>query len=159
MGGQRDLEGAEATMTTSYAIPPSVPIHLHDVDHSYPHSRNHITQRPPSESAPTKGINGGPIIQEDNKIRGFSQSHSHFHDPPTQVATHQQNLDNEHLDSATQLPPPKFTSMNSGNSRPKGMQRRISVGLPTHLRLQGKGYGVPAVRKPNFAPSGDLAAR
>ncbi|KAL8871132.1 MAG: hypothetical protein Q9174_002976 [Haloplaca sp. 1 TL-2023] len=37
------------------------------------------------------------------------------------------------------------------------MQRRISVGLPTHLRLEGegKGYGVPATRKSGFVPSTD----
>ncbi|KAL9026474.1 MAG: hypothetical protein Q9196_004866 [Gyalolechia fulgens] len=39
------------------------------------------------------------------------------------------------------------------------MQRRISVGLPTHLRLQGKGYGVPVARKPNLAPAADIVAR
>ncbi|KAL8636922.1 MAG: hypothetical protein Q9228_005743 [Teloschistes exilis] len=37
------------------------------------------------------------------------------------------------------------------------MHRRISVGLPTHLRLQGKGYGVPAARKSGLVPSGDSA--
>ncbi|KAL9577833.1 MAG: hypothetical protein Q9212_006113, partial [Teloschistes hypoglaucus] len=39
------------------------------------------------------------------------------------------------------------------------MHRRISVGLPTHLRLQGKGYGVPATRKSGLVPSGDSAPR
>ncbi|KAL8917510.1 MAG: hypothetical protein Q9208_007915 [Pyrenodesmia sp. 3 TL-2023] len=52
--------------------------------------------------------------------------------------------------AAAQLPP---------QSRNKNMQRRISVGLPTHLRLQGKGYGVPAVRKPSFASTGDATSR
>ncbi|KAL8758824.1 MAG: hypothetical protein Q9184_003807 [Pyrenodesmia sp. 2 TL-2023] len=52
--------------------------------------------------------------------------------------------------AVTQLPP---------QSRNKNMQRRISVGLPTHLRLQGKGYGVPAVRKPSFASIGDATSR
>lgn len=136
-------------MAASYAIPAIV----HDADHLHSHSGQHVTQRLPIEVGPTKGMNGGPRTQEDNTTSTPSHNHS------SHTFNRQIVIDNEHLDSTTQLPPPRFTSVKAGNSRPKNMQRRISVGLPTHLRLQGKGYGVPAARKPSFAPTGDPASR
>ena len=45
------------------------------------------------------------------------------------------------------------------SSRPKGMKRRISVGLPTHLRLAGSNYGHAAGRKPKYTSSSVGSAR
>ncbi|KAL8944885.1 MAG: hypothetical protein Q9216_000175 [Gyalolechia sp. 2 TL-2023] len=142
-------------MAAGYAIPASV----HDVDHVSLLDRKNVAQRFPIEAGPTKGMNGGSITQEDRTTSQLSQSHSHFHNPPPQISDHQSEADNEDLDSTPELPPPDFTSIKSNSSRPKSMQRRISVGLPTHLRLQGKGYGVPVARRPNLAPTTDHAAR
>ncbi|KAL8700283.1 MAG: hypothetical protein Q9201_005530 [Fulgogasparrea decipioides] len=146
-------------MAAGHAIPTSV----HDADHLHSHARQHITQRLPLNDISGGGTNGAPSTQaEDHNHSKSAQPQSHSHPQPFQDSDHQYKEDNEHLehlDSASQLPPPRFTSIKSSNSRPKTMQRRISVGLPTHLRLQGKGYGVPAARKPSFVPSGDPAPR
>ncbi|KAL8726376.1 MAG: hypothetical protein Q9181_006071 [Wetmoreana brouardii] len=143
-------------MAAAYAIPATV----HDADHLHSHARQHITQRLPLGNVSSGGMNGRPSTQAEDYNRSKSaQPQSHSHPEPLQGSDHQYKEDNEHLDSASQLPPPRFTSIKSSNSRPKNMQRRISVGLPTHLRLQGKGYGVPAARKPSFVPSGDPAPR
>ncbi|KAL8989193.1 MAG: hypothetical protein Q9177_001867 [Variospora cf. flavescens] len=98
-------------------------------------------------------MNGGPIIPSDNPPS--TQAHNHS----SHISNRHIEVDEEHLDINTQLPPPKTVSMKAGNSRPTSMQRRISVGLPTHLRLQGKGYGVPAARKTQFASSRDATSR
>ena len=45
------------------------------------------------------------------------------------------------------------------SSRPKGMKRRISVGLPTHLRLAGSNYGHAAGRKPKYTSNSVGSAR
>ncbi|KAL8718925.1 MAG: hypothetical protein Q9225_004007 [Loekoesia sp. 1 TL-2023] len=142
-------------MAAGYAIPASV----QDADHLHSHNRKLPTHRLPFDSGPTKGMNGGPIKQEDNTAPTPFRCHLHSDDPSTQTSDCQCEIHDEDVDSTSQLPPPKFASIKPGNSRPKSMQRRISVGLPTHLRLQGKGYGVPAARKPNLAPPGDVAAR
>ena len=46
---------------------------------------------------------------------------------------------------------PDLPATSAVSSRPKGMKRRISVGLPTHLRLAGSNYGHAAGRKPKYA--------
>ncbi|KAL8961855.1 MAG: hypothetical protein Q9193_001655 [Seirophora villosa] len=97
-------------------------------------------------------MNGGPIAPQDNTS---TQIHNHS----SHITNRQLEVDDECLDVTTQLPPPKLASMKAGTTRPTSMQRRISVGLPTHLRLQGKGYGIPAARKANFAPSRDATSR
>lgn len=142
-------------MAAGHAMPASV----HDADHLHTHARQHITQHLQVDHVTTGGMNGGPSTHEDNKTSRSVQSQSHSHTHLPQNSGQQSHEDNEHLDSTSQLPPPRFTSIKPGNSRPTGMQRRISVGLPTHLRLQGKGYGVPAARKSSFVPSGDPAPR
>ncbi|KAI4184377.1 MAG: hypothetical protein LQ348_004557 [Seirophora lacunosa] len=97
-------------------------------------------------------MNGGPIAPQDNTS---TQIHNHS----SHISNRQLEVEDECLDVTTQLPPLKLASMKAGTTRPTSMQRRISVGLPTHLRLQGKGYGVPAARKANFAPSRDATSR
>lgn len=144
-------------MAAGYAIPASV----HDVDHVSISGRKHITQRFPMGAAPSKGMNGGPITLEDKPTPPPSQSdsHSHSHNSSPHNSRNQPEIENENLDVTSELPPPDLSSIRPKSSRPQSMQRRISVGLPTHLRLQGKGYGVPAARGPNLAPNVNFTAR
>lgn len=135
-------------MTASYAISAAAC----DVDHPHSHERQHVTQRPSHELRSSKAMNGGPIAPQDNTS---TQIHNHS----SHISNRQLEVEDECLDVTTQLPPLKLASMKAGTTRPTSMQRRISVGLPTHLRLQGKGYGVPAARKANFAPSRDATSR
>ncbi|KAL8687222.1 MAG: hypothetical protein Q9218_006548 [Villophora microphyllina] len=102
-------------------------------------------------------MNGGPSTHEDHKSSHSFRDQPYSQTPSAHDSGHQWTAENERLDSASDLPPPRFTSVKQGKSRPTSMHRRISVGLPTHLRLQGKGYGVPAPRKSSFVPSGDSA--
>ncbi|KAL8948140.1 MAG: hypothetical protein Q9222_005651 [Ikaeria aurantiellina] len=131
-------------MATGYAIPAA----SNNADHFYSDNRKHMIHRSSVEAFSKNEMNHEP---KDEKItngqHSYSQSHSHTH----QHMSHEFESESEGLDSASQLPPSRSISKRLGNTRPQGMQRRISVGLPTHLRLEGKGYGIPSARKTKFA--------
>ena len=133
-------------MAASVALPASA----HNAGRHDPHSKKVMTPNAPLGS---QDINRGAITQnrEASALLPQKYTYHHSHHP----LNHKQEVEDEHLDSTTQLPQSSFSSTTSSNGRPKSMQRRISVGLPTHLRLHGKGYGVPASRKQNFAPASE----
>ena len=139
-------------MTASYAIPPTV----QGTQRLHTHAAEHLSQNQENLSS-NGGMNGAFSTNHNHQTSTSGQSHSHIHNQSRQSAEYHIEADDENLDSASGLPPPRFTSIKPGHKRPTSMQRRISVGLPTHLRLdgEGKGYGVPATRKSSFVPSTD----
>ncbi|KAL8709459.1 MAG: hypothetical protein Q9220_005842 [cf. Caloplaca sp. 1 TL-2023] len=131
-------------MGTGYAIPAS----SNGANHFYADTRRHTAQRGSVENINKLGMNVGLTDKQiPNGQHPYSQSHVHTH----QDTNHESEAEHEGLDSASHLPPSRSISKRLGSTRPQGMQRRISVGLPTHLRLEGKGYGLPSARKAKFA--------
>lgn len=146
-------------MAASYATPTSV--HTHSYKNEY-----HIQDQ---ESANQRGsqdsalINGAPLDFGGRANASNPRPHQ-YPQAHTQTLSHQSHGDHHTADEdyqyiTSQLPSPNFQTIHLSESRPKSMQRRISVGLPTHLRLQGRGYGISAGRKRNFVSSGELASR
>ncbi|KAL9614010.1 MAG: hypothetical protein Q9167_001490 [Letrouitia subvulpina] len=143
-------------MAASYATPPSV--HAHSYEDGYHiQDQESMNQRFPLDSALT---NGEPLDLRGRanasslKPHQYPQAHTQIY--PQQLHSNQHTVDEDCQDVTSQLSSPNFQTINLNGSRPKSMQRRISVGLPTHLRLQGRGYGIPAGRKRTFASSGEL---
>lgn len=137
----------------SYAMPTTV---MHGGGHVHSHSRKSMSQRVPLQ--PTS-MNGGLPINGGHPAASELKSHSHSHSSPLEFASASQatNIDHSHLDA--HLPAPNLPSLKPGSIRSKSMDRRRSVGLPTHLRLQGSGYGYKPASTQRFIPLNEEAAR
>jgi zinc transporter 5/7 len=128
-------------MAATYALPsPSMNSHGHGEHHSHSHIRRTAPQRSPLRPASmneasciVNGLSTSDLLKPDMQSHHQS-SHSAdlFYDmPPEQAPPAPQNF----------KPRPSFSTPNG--ARTKSMERRKSVGLPTHLRLQPNGYGFP----------------
>ncbi|KAL6715120.1 putative zinc transporter msc2 [Lecanora helva] len=89
-------------------------------------------------------VNGGPGYTDLLKPPTAPQ-HKHSTTADIRLESEERKLD-EFPQLAT--PPPSFSTPTS--ARTKSMERRKSAGLPTHLQLQGKGYGFPASTTQRF---------
>lgn len=139
-------------METSYTMPATV----HGNGHLRGHGRKSMSQREPLQPTSLNGapcMNGRNYNVEEPKQHGHTQSlHVHSHE-------HSEKARSEHTRSRSQLPPPSLPAMDHVNIRPKSMARRISVGLPTHLKLEGSNYGYQTSSKPTYATSSEGAKR
>lgn len=123
-------------MATTFEMPK---VHGHGGGHGHSHSRKPAVQRMPL--TPTS-VNGA------HQLNGGLKIHEHNHHE--QKSTDSLHTTQNHQPSASlQLPkPPSFSTPTKNRS--KSMERRKSVGLPTHLRLQGNGYGFPPPSSQKF---------
>lgn len=133
----------------SYAFPNAG---LHSGGHAHSHSRKSMTQRVPLQPTSMNGghsISGGPLIN-DLKFHANTQASSQEQFPDA----------DDHFDSTTELPAAHLHSQNSSAmKRPKVMDRRRSVGLPTHLSLRDSGYGYQPASNQKFMPIDEEAER
>lgn len=125
-------------MATTYAFPAVPSVHGH-AGHAHSHSRKFAIQRMPLQPTSTNGTfqsssepaKSSPLKPQDPQP---DKPADMFHE------THQHQQSPAHL-----LPSPHPSFSTPTNARSKSMERRKSVGLPTHLRLQSNGYGFPPV--------------
>ena len=138
----------------SYAFPSSTTVE-HGGGHVHSHSRKSMTQRVPLQPTSMNGghsINGGPLP-------GDLKSHAHAN-PNQESLEDFPSVDEDHFDSKTNLPSARLQSQSSSATmRPKGMDRRRSVGLPTHLSLRESGYGYQPASNQKFMPVEEEAER
>lgn len=118
--------------------------------HSHSHGRKPATERLPLRPTSTNGglhVNGGPISSGILKPQAQHQPHK-----PIDVLyqSNQQSYgSNQQRPNSLHLPtPPSFSTPTIARS--KSMERRKSVGLPTHLRLERNGYGFPPTSGQQF---------
>lgn len=136
--------------TASYAFPNAK---VQGGGHAHSHSRKSMTQRVPLQ--PTS-MNGGHSISGGSLINNLK-----FHaNTRASAQEHVADTDGEHFDSTAELPAAHLHSQNSSaKKRPKVMDRRRSVGLPTHLSLRDSGYGYQPASNQKFMPIDEEAER
>ena len=99
-------------------------------------------------------INGGPHLNGSIQLESEPKQHVHSHSLHAHPAHDHEKTHLEHSRSRSQLPTPTLPPTNMENTRPKGI-RRISVGLPTHLKLERSNYGYQPAAKPTYATSSE----
>ena len=117
--------------------------------HGHSHGRRSATERLPLRPTSTNGglhDNGGPTSSDFLKPQ-ILQPHK-----STDVFSHSnQQLYNSNQQRPNSLHFPTPTSFSTPTAaRSKSMERRKSVGLPTHLRLERNGYGFPPPTSQHF---------
>lgn len=129
-------------MATTYALPAMNGHGGHGHGHS--HGRKSATERLPLRPTST---NGGLLSSDFLKPQVQHQpykSRDVFYD-----SNQQSYNSNQQRPNSLQLPTP--TSFSTPTiARSKSMERRKSVGLPTHLRLERNGYGFPPPSSQQF---------
>ena len=138
-------------MATTYEIPSTMHNHVGGRHRGMSHSRKSGPQLTPAQFAASNA--GNPMLSGDLSIpTPINES------PPIREAHHYSTSSTDtiravpHQPSHLHLPkPPSFSNPNM--ERSKSWERRKSVGLPTHLRLQGNGYGFPAANNQSFETS------
>ena len=132
-------------------------VHGQSNGHIRGHSRKSMSLRQPLQP---QDVN---TVQAKRSSHGYAYSEAldsmqNGQVQPTATSDQGASAGHRHATSeADQIPDLPATSAVS--SRPKGMKRRISVGLPTHLRLAGSNYGHAAGRKPKYASNSVGSAR
>lgn len=128
-------------MATTYTFPALNGHAGHEHGHS--HGKKSATERLPLHPTSTNGalhVNGGPVSIDLLKPEVRHQPHK-----PADLSAHtnQQSFNsNRQRPDSLHLPTPTSFSTPT-TARSKSMERRKSVGLPTHLRLERNGYGFP----------------
>lgn len=132
-------------MSTTYAIPA---MNGHGAGHhGHSHSRKSASQRFPLQPTTVNGnhqINGGQSLTDLLKPQMESQ-----HESQKSVDVNPKSQ-KEQLSPFPQLSSPHPSFSTPTFARTKSMERRKSVGLPTHLRLEGNGYGFPPPTSQRF---------
>jgi len=122
-------------MATTFAMPT---VHGHG-GHGHSHSRKFTIQRLPLQST---SLNGG--FQTSSEPTKSSPLKPQDHQLPRSADVFYDTQQHEQPPSHLELPQPHPSFSTPTSARSKSMERRKSVGLPTHLRLQDNGYGFPA---------------
>ena len=127
-----------AMMATTYALPTTNGHAGHA--HTHSHGKKSAAERLPLHPTTTNGalhISGGFDL-----LKPQTQHHPHKSIDVFQSSNQQPFASNQQRPNSLQLPTP--TSFSTPTvARSKSMERRKSVGLPTHLRLERNGYGFP----------------
>ena len=133
-------------MATTYALPVINGGH----GHGHSHGRKSAIERLPLHPTSVNGglhVNSGPIPSDLLKPQIQNQPHKAIdlvHQSNQQSHTlNQQRPTSLHLPAPTSFSTPTI-------ARSKSMERRKSVGLPTHLRLERNGYGFPPPSSQRF---------
>ena len=134
-------KGGYFAMATTYALPSA---NLHNGHgHSHSHGRKSATERLPLRPTSTNGglpASNGHFSSDLLKSQTQHNSHKSI---DVFSSSNQLSFDsNQQRPDTLQLPTPSSFSTPT-TSRSKSMERRKSVGLPTHLRLEKDGYGFP----------------
>ena len=136
-------------METIYTIPS----HSHgSAELARGHGRKSVSQRIPLQPTTLNGtlpLNGAILRELETK------QHTHSHSLQTHPSHDHDKTHLEHSRSRSQLPTPSLPPPNMDPVRPKGMARRISMGLPTHLKLERSNYGYQPAVKPAYATSSE----
>ena len=139
--GNFHCKGGYPAMATTYAFP-SPNLH-HGHGHGHSHGRKSATERLPLRPTSTNGgllVSNGHISSDLLKAQTQHQPHKSI---DVFANSNQLSFDsNQQRPTSLQLPTPSSFSTPT-TSRSKSMERRKSVGLPTHLRLEKNGYGFP----------------
>ena len=136
-------------METIYTLPS----HSHgSAELARGHSRKSGSQRIPLQ--PTT-INGTLPLNGTIQREFETKQHTHSHSLQTHPSHDHDKAHLEHSRSRSQLPTPSLPPPNMDPVRPKGMARRISMGLPTHLKLERSNYGYQPAVKPTYATSSE----
>ena len=138
-------------MATTYALPAMNGHAGHGHNHSHGRkSTTTPTERLPLRPTSTNGgihVNSGPTFADSLKPQLQHQPHrsADVFSPSNQLAfnSNQQRPNSLHLPTPTSFSTPT-------TARSKSMERRKSVGLPTHLRLERNGYGFPPPSSQHF---------
>lgn len=133
-------------MATTYAFPAAVDGHSAG-HHAHSHSRKSAAQRMNLQATSFNAghqANGGSTITDYLKPPMAPQHHSQKSNDIYYETHEEQNIPFPQLSS----PNPSFSTPTY--ARTKSMERRKSAGLPTHLQLQGNGYGFPAPTAQRF---------
>ena len=143
-------------MATTYTLPTMNAHTGHAHGHSHPHSHPHShSKKPAAERLPLRptstnggfNVNSGPIPTDLLKpqVQNQSQRPADVSNLMNQQAfnSNQQRPNSLHLPTPTSFSTPTI-------ARSKSMERRKSVGLPTHLRLERNGYGFPPPNSQQF---------
>lgn len=131
-------------MATTYALPVA---NSHGAGHAHSHSRKTATQRLNLQATSMNQghqENGGLNITDCLTPQMAPQHQSHKSNDIYYETRQEQTAPFPQLS----LPNPSFSTPTYG--RTKSMERRKSAGLPTHLHLQGNGYGFPAPTTQRF---------
>ena len=136
-------------MATTYTLPT---INGHTGHgHTHSHTKKSAAERLPLRPTSDNGgfhVNNGPIYSDSLKPQVQHQSHK-----SADVLKHMNQEafnSNQQRPNSLQLPTP--TSFSTPTvARSKSMERRKSVGLPTHLRLERNGYGFPPPDSQQFS--------
>ena len=133
-------------MAATYAMPT---VHVGHAGHGHSHSRKLAMQRLPLQ--PTS-LNGGYQFNGASAVPSPLKSHEPLqHQPQKSVDVSRETMQREQPPAHLDLPPPHPSFSTPTNARSKSTERRKSVGLPTHLRLHGSGYGFPASSSPRYS--------
>lgn len=121
-------------------------------EHGPGNSSKPASQRFPPQSTSVKGsLHLNRAIQHESVTKQHAHSYSlHTHPLHDHDKTHL-----EHSRSRSLLPTPILPNTDMNPVRPKGMARRISVGLPTHLKLERSNYGYQPAAKPTYVTSSE----
>ena len=112
--------------------------------HGHSHSRRSASQRIPLH--PTS-VNGGPYMNAGNSITDHLKPPMALpHQPQKSVDVHRET-EQEGVSAFPILSSPHPSFSTPTTARAKSMERRKSVGLPTHLRLEGNSYGFSAPKQ------------
>ena len=136
-------------MATTYTFP-AVSGHAgHGHGHSHLHGKKSATERLPLRPTSTNGglhVNSGPISSDLLKPQVQHEPHKSTvfsHSNQQAFNSNQQRPTSLHLPTPSSFSTPTI-------ARSKSMERRKSVGLPTHLRLERNGYGFPPPSSQHF---------
>ena len=133
-------------MATTYAMP-AAPGHNGHGGHGHSHSRKSASQKlPPEPPSSNRSHYMNRVATEMNSFQAYNDCQNQ------QVKAADAFPELHHPQShAPNLLLPKPSSFSTPTSvRSKSMERRKSVGLPTHLNLQGVGYGYPRAGAQKF---------
>ena len=166
--GKEKDQGMSGTMAASYALP----LAMHDDNHSHSHHDgprpSHVRsspQRVPLQ--PTSMNGGGPPLnaeyQSASPVKSYAYTHVNHSIPNLQSSLenshHHEHKQLDQHSQPSQFLKPNLSFSNPTQGRSKSMERRRSVGLPTHLQLKDSGYGFQAVSTQKFVPIEEASNR
>ena len=115
-----------------------------------------MAQRVPSQPTATNGGHSISGVSLQNDLKFNANSHLSTQESLEEFPS----ASKDHFESTMELPAAHLHSQSSSAmNRPKVMDRRRSVGLPTHLSLRDSGYGYQPASNQKFMPIDEEAER